>query len=145
MSSYLRGHGGVSPCSLVASKAFIITTQAITSIAVHPIDTNIFCTTSRDYSIRIYDLNRNSQETRVNPPWPPATESSQAGAAHGLHMSEGEGNGIGQCVTILMGGRSGGHQAAVLGAVSELHVNNIPSQTDYLYIVPSRRFIHNFR
>ena len=55
-----------------------------------------------------------------NPHWPPNTQKSFAGAAHGLHMTEpeGEGEGIGRCIIVLMGGRSGGHQAAVLGAVS---------------------------
>ncbi|KAF9457454.1 WD40-repeat-containing domain protein [Collybia nuda] len=99
VSSYLRGHGG-----------------AITSIAIHPINTNIFCTTSRDYSVRIYDLNRTLRGTLLNPPWPPASVPSLAGAPHGLHMSEAEGTGIGQCLVVLMGGRSGGHQAAVLSA-----------------------------
>ncbi|KAG6862368.1 hypothetical protein C0995_011808 [Termitomyces sp. Mi166 len=101
IQGYLRGHGG-----------------AITSIAVHPINTNLFCTTSRDYSTRIYDLLLKPQrwEDLVNPHWPPGTTKSLAGAAHGLHMTEPEGEGIGRCIIILMGGRSGGHQAAVLGA-----------------------------
>lgn len=34
-------------------------------------------------------------------------------------MTEAEGSGIGRCVVVLMGGRSAGHQAAVLGAVSD--------------------------
>ncbi|KAH0590803.1 hypothetical protein H2248_000926 [Termitomyces sp. 'cryptogamus'] len=103
VQGYLRGHGG-----------------AITSIVVHPINTNLFCTTSRDYSTRIYDLLLKPQklEDLGNPHWPPGTKKSFAGAAHGLHMTEpeGEGNGIGRCIIILMGGRSGGHQAAVLSA-----------------------------
>ena len=32
-------------------------------------------------------------------------------------MTEKEGSGSGRCIIVLMGGRSGGHQAAVLGAV----------------------------
>ena len=40
-----------------------------------------------------------------------------AGPAHGLHMYESEGDGIGRCMFVLMGGRSGGHQAAVLASV----------------------------
>ncbi|KAF8078681.1 WD40-repeat-containing domain protein [Lyophyllum atratum] len=99
LAGYLRGHGG-----------------AITSIAVHPTNTNLFCTTSRDYSTRIYDLQLRPQQDTVNPCWPPGTASSLAGAAHGLHMTEIEGKGIGRCIIVLMGGRSGGHQAAVLGA-----------------------------
>jgi polycomb protein EED len=35
-------------------------------------------------------------------------------------MTEVEGIGTGRCIAVLMGGRSGGHQAAVLGAVSDL-------------------------
>ncbi|KAG6885586.1 hypothetical protein C0993_012588 [Termitomyces sp. T159_Od127] len=65
----------------------------------------------------------------ANPRWPPGKGNSLAGAAHGLHMTEieGEGNGIGRCIIVLMGGRSGGHQAAVLSAVSYIHVISIPS------------------
>ena len=40
-----------------------------------------------------------------------------AGPAHGLHMYESEGEGLGRCMFVLMGGRSGGHQAAVLASV----------------------------
>ncbi|RDB28613.1 Polycomb group protein FIE1 [Hypsizygus marmoreus] len=107
IASYLRGHGG-----------------AITSIAVHPITVNLFCTTSRDYSTRIYDLRLKPQQlqSNYNPPWPPGTEASRAGAAHGLHMTESEGSGIGRCIIVLMGGRSGGHQAAVLGAAFHSHL-----------------------
>lgn len=32
-------------------------------------------------------------------------------------MNESEGNGIGRCIVVLMGARSGGHTAAVLNAV----------------------------
>ncbi|KAJ3937747.1 MAG: WD40-repeat-containing domain protein [Lentinula lateritia] len=95
----LRGHGG-----------------EITSIAVHPRAAHIFCTTSRDFTSRLYDLTRRPQLKPNNPPWPPSLQPSLAGAAHGLDMSFEEGNGIGRCVLILMGGRSGGHQAEVFGA-----------------------------
>ena len=48
---------------------------------------------------------------------------SFAGAPHGLHLRpserEDEGNGLGRCIAVLMGGRSGGHNAAVLGAVGD--------------------------
>ena len=43
-----------------------------------------------------------------------------AGPAHGLHMYESEGEGLGRCMYVLMGGRSGGHQAAVLASVKIL-------------------------
>ncbi|GLB36097.1 putative WD domain, G-beta repeat [Lyophyllum shimeji] len=99
LAGYLRGHG-----------------SAITSIVVHPINANLFCTTSRDYTTRIYDLRLPPHQFPNNPCWPPGTSPSLAGAAHGLHMTEVEGKGIGRCIIVLMGGRSGGHQAAVLGA-----------------------------
>ncbi|KAJ3573661.1 hypothetical protein NP233_g2285 [Leucocoprinus birnbaumii] len=103
LSSYLRGHGG-----------------AITSIVVHPVVPNLFCTTSRDHTTRIYDLtlrpHNGFKDPDVNPHWPPGTLPSRAGAPHGLHMNEPEGEGIGRCIIVLMGGRSGGHQAAVLNA-----------------------------
>lgn len=96
--------------------------QAITSIAVHPRNPNIFCTTSRDLTTRVYNLNLEPQRGEPNnPPCPPATWQSRAGPAHGLEMSEPEGMGqVGRCVVVLMGARSGGHQAEVLGAVSSL-------------------------
>ncbi|KAF8971377.1 WD40-repeat-containing domain protein [Flammula alnicola] len=116
ISGYLRGHGG-----------------AITSISVHPTTAHLFSTTSRDYTTRIYDLtlpaeipvndpqattSKKKDEKVPNPHWPPGNKPSMAGAAHGLRLpfSEVEGRGMGRCVCVLMGGRSGGHQAAVLGA-----------------------------
>ncbi|KAJ4486058.1 hypothetical protein J3R30DRAFT_3697474 [Lentinula aciculospora] len=95
----LRGHGG-----------------EITSIAVHARATHIFCTTSRDFTSRLYDLTRKPQSKPNNPHWPPSQKPSLAGPAHGLDMSFEEGKGIGRCVLVLMGGRSGGHQAEVLDA-----------------------------
>lgn len=41
-------------------------------------------------------------------------------AASGIHASSPEGNGPGLCTIILAGGRSGGHQAAVMCAVGLL-------------------------
>ncbi|KAF9455084.1 hypothetical protein P691DRAFT_800093 [Macrolepiota fuliginosa MF-IS2] len=103
LAGYLRGHGG-----------------AITSLAVHPAVPNLFCSTSRDHSTRVYDLTLTPHQGRkdrdVNPHWPPGTLPSRAGAPHGLHMNESEGSGIGRCIVVLMGGRSGGHEAAVLNA-----------------------------
>ena len=49
-----------------------------------------------------------------------------AGPAHGLNMFESEGEGLGRCMYVLMGGRSGGHQAAVLASVKKI--------TPYLYV-----------
>jgi len=99
--STLAGHGG-----------------PITSITVHPIYPYIFCTTSRDFTTRIYDLTLPPRQTPNNPHWPPGTRPSRGGAPAGMHSSEPEGytNGVGRCVAILAGGRSGGHQAAVLNS-----------------------------
>ena len=63
-------------------------------------------------------------EVSYGPVWPPVKRSrrnntgSKAGASFGLPLVEGEGSitGIGRCITVLVGGKSGGHQAAVLGA-----------------------------
>lgn len=69
-----------------------------------------------------------------NPPWPPVKGPSLAGAAHGLRMLyiskptgsrkhpalEREGGGRGRCVAVLLGGRSGGHNSAVLASVREI-------------------------
>jgi len=95
----LRGHGG-----------------EITSIAVHPQHPYMFCTTSKDMTTRLYDLTFNARQEPNNPHWPPSTVPSRAGPAFGLMASESEGNGIGRCLAVLVGGRSGGHEAAVLGA-----------------------------
>lgn len=47
-------------------------------------------------------------------------------------MTEREGSGSGRCIIVLMGGRSGGHQAAVLAAVSHVVLN----QGNYLTCSP---------
>ncbi|OBZ79372.1 Polycomb group protein FERTILIZATION-INDEPENDENT ENDOSPERM [Grifola frondosa] len=97
----LQGHGG-----------------PITSIAVHPRFPNVFCTTSRDFTTRIYDLTFSPVQKPNNPHWPPSKHPSLAGPAHGLQTSEPEGprDGFGQCIAVLVGGRSGGHKGAVFGA-----------------------------
>ncbi|KAF8832285.1 hypothetical protein HHX47_DHR1001652 [Lentinula edodes] len=107
------------PFVLFSYSKLVYIFNEITSIAVHPRAAHIFCTTSRDFTSRLYDLTRRPQLKPNNPPWPPSLEPSLAGPAHGLDMSFEEGNGIGRCVLILMGGRSGGHQAEVFGAVIE--------------------------
>ncbi|KAH7913007.1 WD40-repeat-containing domain protein [Hygrophoropsis aurantiaca] len=96
---YLRGHGG-----------------DITSIAVHPIFVHLVCTTSRDFSTRIYDLTQSPCQQPNNLHWPLSKTPSLGGAPHGLQASEPEGTGIGRCVAVLVGGPSGGHNAPVLGA-----------------------------
>ena len=87
---------------------------------MNPLLPHIFCTTSRDFSTRIYDLNLPPKQKPNNPIWPPNRIPSLAGPAHGLDMSEPEGKGeLGRCVMVLMGGRSGGHEAEVLSAVCD--------------------------
>lgn len=134
---YIRGHGAVRMCHHNHRTSWLkqILKQAITCIAVHPTNPHLICTTSRDYSTRIYNLNldadipvpssvakttKTKDEKVDNPVWPPNQKPSLAGAAHGLRLpiSEQEGMGKGRCICVLMGGRSGGHQAAVLAAVS---------------------------
>ncbi|KAG2159804.1 WD40-repeat-containing domain protein [Suillus bovinus] len=96
---HLRGHGG-----------------PITSIVIHPTHPYLFCTTSRDFTTRIYDLTLSPQQGPDNPCWPPSKAPSLGGAPHGLQASEPEGMGIGRCIGVLCGGPSGGHEAAVLSA-----------------------------
>ncbi|EJF66780.1 WD40 repeat-like protein [Dichomitus squalens LYAD-421 SS1] len=95
----LRGHGG-----------------PITCLAVHPTSPELFCTTSKDFTARIYDLTLSPVQVPNNPNWLPHTKGvgSLAGPAHGLHMCEPEGEGIGRAVAVMVGGRSGGHRGAVL-------------------------------
>jgi polycomb protein EED len=92
---------------------FLTVEQPISSVAVHPRTPSYVCTTSSDQSTRIYDLDRYADTPQVNPFWLPRTGPSKAGAPHGLRSSEREEWGKGLCVTILVGGRSGGHFAAV--------------------------------
>lgn len=99
IAGYLRGHGG-----------------AITSITVHPTEPHLLCTTSRDFTARIYDLTLSPNQEPNNPVWMPGAGPNRAGAAHALHMTESEGQYSGRCVAVLCAGRSGGHQAAVLGS-----------------------------
>ncbi|KIY52681.1 hypothetical protein FISHEDRAFT_69497 [Fistulina hepatica ATCC 64428] len=116
----LRGHGG-----------------QITSISTHATKPNIFCTTSRDMSSRIYDLSLPPQDKITNnPPWPGDKKPCLAGPAHGLQMNEKEGvfmkrvggkkrQGAGRCITVLCGQRSGGHEAAVLNSAFHPYLNVI--------------------
>jgi polycomb protein EED len=87
--------------------------QPISSIAVHPRVPSYICTTSSDQTARIYDLDKLPDAVEKNPFWLPGTGPSKAGAPHGLRSSEREEWGKGLCTTILVGGRSGGHLAAV--------------------------------
>ena len=91
--------------------------QPITSIAVHPRVPFFVCTTSSDQTARINDLHRfpdgEFANPSANPFWNPGTGFSKGGAPHGLRPSEKTEWGRGQCTTILVGGRSGGHSAAV--------------------------------
>lgn len=99
--------------------------QAITSITVNEVIPHIFCTTSRDFSTRVYDLNFPPKQKPNNPFWLPGKTQSFAGPAHGLDMSEPEGKGeLGRCIMVLTGGRSGGHEADVLSAVS-IHILSV--------------------
>lgn len=108
----VRGHGGV--CLWFPSVlSLLISQQPITSIAVHPRVPSYVCTTSSDQTTRVYDLDRFPDDFRENPFWVPGTGPSKGGAPHGLASSEKEEWGKGQCTTVLVGGRSGGHLAAV--------------------------------
>ncbi|KAJ7706239.1 hypothetical protein B0H17DRAFT_1192745 [Mycena rosella] len=98
---YIRGHGGV--------------TNYLDS--VHPTSPNIFASTSADFTTRIYDLDYEAHQNSENAVWPPWDGPSHASAAHGTDGSDSQGSGIGRCVQILVGGRSGGHVWDVLGAV----------------------------
>ncbi|TCD69920.1 hypothetical protein EIP91_005744 [Steccherinum ochraceum] len=85
----------------------------ITSLATHPTHPYWFCATSKDMTTRMYTLEHPARQVPNNPPWPPSKHHSHAGPAFGLMSSEPEGNGIGRCLAVFVGGRSGGHQAAV--------------------------------
>ncbi len=120
--SQLRGHGAVRIFSFLNTSFSCFVVQPITSVVVHPKLPHLFCTTSRDFSTRVYDLTLKPKQRPSNPPWPPNKLPSLAGPAHGLDMTQPEGpvDGIGRCVLVLMGGRSGGHQGEVLGAVRSI-------------------------
>ena len=95
--------------------------QEITSITVRPDQPHIFCSTSRDFTARIYDLTLRPQQEPANVHWPPYKDPNKAGPAFGLHMTDNEGppHGIGRCIAVTGAQRSGGHRAAVLHAVGE--------------------------
>ncbi|KAL0951268.1 hypothetical protein HGRIS_007982 [Hohenbuehelia grisea] len=95
----LRGHGG-----------------PITSISVHPRKPSIFCTTSRDHSTRICELSELKQQSPENDTFPPQYTKVLGSSAMGFQTNEPESKGLGRCVRILVGGRSGGHKAAVMHA-----------------------------
>lgn len=59
-------------------------------------------------------------QTPNNPLWYPKQGPSLAGPAHGLHMCEPEGEGVGRAVAVMVGGRSGGHAGAVLCSVGTI-------------------------
>jgi len=88
----IRGHGG-----------------DITSLGVHLRHPHLVYTTSRDCTSRIYDF-RVTREL-----W---TGTGQVRRdAFGMLIDDAESDcALGRCVVILTGGRSGGHEAAVLGA-----------------------------
>ncbi|KAJ7024344.1 hypothetical protein C8F04DRAFT_1302506 [Mycena alexandri] len=90
----------------------------ITSVAVHPTSPNFFATTSSDFTTRIYNLDLQVLVNHANPNWPPWKGGSEASAAHGTDGSDAKGPeyGIGRCVQLLVGGRSGGHAWDVLSA-----------------------------
>ncbi|KAI0322666.1 WD40-repeat-containing domain protein [Amylostereum chailletii] len=98
--SKLQGHGG-----------------AITSIATHPRNPSWICTTSEDFTARIYDISLPpSKNADDNPCWTPGYGPSKGGVPHGLRSSEEEGTGLGRCVVVLVGNKTGGHQAAVMSS-----------------------------
>ncbi|KAH9937014.1 uncharacterized protein B0H18DRAFT_968775 [Fomitopsis serialis] len=78
--------------------------KPITSIAVHPVQPYL----------RIYDLTCNPLQHPNNPCWPPSKKPSLAGPAFGLQMTESEGEGIGQCVAVLVGGGRAFHRTEPL-------------------------------
>ena len=114
--------------------------QMIYTIAVHPREPHLFCSTSRDFTTRIWNIHMKAANDRTdlnsNPIWSPRESyPSRAGAPHGLRASEPEGFNpqapdsgkskkgkankpapIGRCVKVLVGSRAAGHQQAVLCA-----------------------------
>ncbi|EGO26397.1 hypothetical protein SERLADRAFT_463426 [Serpula lacrymans var. lacrymans S7.9] len=74
------------------------------------------CTTSRDFTARIYDLTQSPDQGINHIPGSHKATDRLYGAPHGLRMVESEGKGIGRCTVVLMGSESGGHASSVLGA-----------------------------
>ena len=120
----VRGHGDVSTTLLLDSDSLSdrltvsLLLQDIMCIAVHPTEPYQFLTTSKDGSARIYDLHYYCRQGPNNPHWPPQTKPSLAGPAFGLHACEPEGEGLGRCLAVLVGSRSGGHYGTVFHGVS---------------------------
>jgi WD40 repeat protein len=92
--------------------------EAITSLSTNPIWPYLVLSTSRDHTSRVWDLSERPTSAPFNPIWPGLPPPTLAGAPHGLQASEpeGDGDGAGACVALLMGGRAGGHEATVTAA-----------------------------
>ena len=105
--------GYVSTSNLCNLQVTMALAQPITSIAVHPRLPFYVCTTSSDQTARINDVDDEVNNNSENPFWIPGTGPSKGGAPHGLRPSEETEWQRGQCTTVLVGGRSGGHYAAV--------------------------------
>ncbi|KAF8516386.1 hypothetical protein JB92DRAFT_3142584 [Gautieria morchelliformis] len=92
----IRGHGG-----------------DITSIGVHHLHPHLVFTTSRDCTIRIYDLRITDVARKEHESF----QEQKPGNPFGLQIDNDGGECLlGKCIVVLTGGRSGGHEAAVLGA-----------------------------
>lgn len=104
--SALVGHGGV--CSIVLSEASkfltIFKRQEITSIAVHRHTPHIVATTSRDRTVRIWQLDKLPPLSATSVPFP-----DRAIREHS--------RGPGVCRMVLHGGRGACHEGAVLHTV----------------------------
>ena len=87
--------------------------QDITSLGTHRTHPHLVYSTSRDFTTRIYDF-------RIQTGKAPDPFTRICKDPFGRRIDGGEeGNCVlGRCVVILTGGRSGGHEAGVLGAVS---------------------------
>jgi WD40 repeat protein len=100
--------------------------EPITSLTTNPVWPNLVLSTSRDHTSRLWDLSERPTDQPHNPPWPGLPPPTLAGAPHGLQATEpeGQGEGAGACVALLMGGRAGGHEATVSSAV--WHPSGLP-------------------
>ncbi|KAG8855199.1 hypothetical protein FRB91_002542 [Serendipita sp. 411] len=95
--SVLRGHGG-----------------RITSVTAHPRKPHIICTTSRDHTMRLWDLHlpKPMKVVAADP------EAARLGPPFGNPLTGGEEEGIGpgKCFAVSAGGVGDGHKATVLDA-----------------------------
>lgn len=106
----LRGHGGVRWINF-DMHIYLEKKKDVTAVGVHYLQPHLVFSTSRDCTTRVYDF-----RIKAESPQDPFTKVVKDPFGRRIDNDEGD-SVLGRCVAVLAGGRSGGHEASVLGAV----------------------------